>query len=154
MPAAAADAPVCGAVPVTTSRASFAKPMVAVAKKLVPSSPLRNAIRRVVREAARARPQAALPSLLVRLVALPTVDESAAATAAGTQDVAGAPVAEGRAPKAAKVAKRAKPTRPFERRLTDRALKRACRSDLDALLQLAAERFSRDAAQAATRPVP
>lgn len=119
--------------------------MVAVAKKLVPSSPLRNAIRRVVREAARAQASAVLPALLVRLVALPTVDESTAVRAAR-------PV-EGPATAASpKAAKRAKPARPFERRLTDRALKRACRADLDSLLGLAAERFSRDAAQAIARP--
>lgn len=111
--------------------------MVAVAKKLVPSSPLRNTIRRVVREAARARPQAALPALLVRLVALPVVDAPAVPAPTGSALV---------------VSKRAKPVRPFERRLTDRALKRACRADLDVLLAQAADRFSRDAAQARARP--
>jgi RNase P protein component len=67
------------ATSVDTPAAAPARPMIAVAKKLVPSSPLRNAIRRVVREAARARPEPPPPALLVRLVALPTLDAVAPA---------------------------------------------------------------------------
>jgi hypothetical protein len=89
--------------------------MMAIPKKLVPSSPVRNLIRRVIREAHRAaalaRPQA-LGGLSVR-VQLARVPQDPAAPALG---------ADGRA------------MRPFARRPTDRALKRAVRAEVDGLL--------------------
>lgn len=82
-----------------------AVPMMAVPKKLLPSAPLRNAVRRVVREAARAAGIAPMPASLLRLVALPECESPPAGA-----------------------------RRPFDRRLPDGAFKRACRADADALL--------------------
>jgi hypothetical protein len=89
--------------------------MMAISKKLVPSSPVRNLIRRVIREAYRAavaqRPQALEPlSVRVQLTAVPQ-DPTAPSTGSN-----------GRA------------LRPFARRPTDRALKRQVRGELDRLL--------------------
>ena len=88
--------------------------MMAIPKKLVPSSPVRTLIRRVVRESHRAaasvRPGLDALSLRVQLVAMP-------------QDPA-RPVkgSDGRA------------LRPFARRPTDGVLKRLVRAELDGLL--------------------
>lgn len=108
--------------------------MMAVPKKLVPSAPLRNAVRRVVRESVRAAGIEPMPASLLKLVALPVFEEaspapqaSGTAGAAQRHPVAAAPAA------AAKRAARAKRDRPFDRRLPDRAFKRACRADADAL---------------------
>lgn len=88
--------------------------MMAVSKKLAPSSPVRNLIRRVIREAHRAasvaRPAAfARLSVRVQLTRLPQ-DPSAPA-----RDEAG------------------RPLRPFARRPTDGELKRVVRAEVDGL---------------------
>ena len=103
----------------------------AVPKKLVPSAPLRNAVRRVVRESVRASGIEPMPAGLLRLVALPVFEEpSPAPVAPGAADVrSAAAVAAG----AAKRAARGGRNRPFDRRLPDGAFKRACRADADAL---------------------
>jgi hypothetical protein len=90
--------------------------MMGIPKKLVPSSPVRNTIRRVVREShrdcARRHPGGlARLSVLVRLLRLPQDP------AAATVDAAG------------------RPRRPFARRPTDRALKRLVRAELDSLFE-------------------
>jgi len=94
--------------------------MMAIPKKLAPSSPVRNRIRRVIRESFRAAMLApatamaiGLPSWAIRIqmVKLP-------------QDPA-APLVE---PSGRKV-------RPFARRPADRALKRLVRSEIDALMR-------------------
>lgn len=91
--------------------------MMAVPKKLVPSSPVRNMIRRVIREAHRAalarEPALGALSLHVQLARLP--QDPSAPTAA----------TDGRA------------MRPFARRPPDGALKRAVRAEADMLLQRA-----------------
>lgn len=88
--------------------------MMAIPKKQVPSSPVRNLIRRVIRESHRAelarRPVLADLSVRVQLTSIPT---DPAAPAAGP---------DGRG------------LRPFARRPTDRALKRAVRVEVDGLL--------------------
>jgi hypothetical protein len=88
--------------------------MMAIPKKLVPSSPVRNLIRRVIREAHRAavanRSVLSERSVRVQLTAVP---QDPAAPAAGS---------DGRA------------VRPFARRPTDRALKRVVRAEVDGLL--------------------
>ena len=88
--------------------------MMAIPKKQVPSSPVRNLIRRVIRESHRAallqRPRLASLAVHVQLLRMPT---DPAAPAAGS---------DGR------------PLRPFARRPTDRALKRTVRGELDGLL--------------------
>lgn len=85
--------------------------MMAIPKKLVPSSPVRNLMRRQVREAYRAalaqKPALARLSLHVQLSALPQ------APATGP---------DGRG------------LRRFARRPTDRALKRLVRAEIDGLL--------------------
>ena len=109
--------------------------MMAVPKKLVPSAPLRNTVRRVVRESVRAAGIEPMPVGLLRLVALPVFESAPLPPAAR------APVAP-----AAKRASRARRDRPFDRRLPDRAFKRACRTDADALfarLKLALAKPSR-----------
>ncbi|MCX7227540.1 MAG: ribonuclease P protein component [Burkholderiales bacterium] len=88
--------------------------MMAIPKKLVPSSPVRNLIRRVIRESHRAtllgRPGLHALSLRIQLVAVP-------------QDPASPPKGpDGR------------PLRPFARRPTDGALRRLVRAELDGLL--------------------
>ena len=88
--------------------------MMAIPKKLVPSSPVRNLIRRVIRESHRAtvlaRPGLDALSLRIQLVAVP-------------QDPASPPKdLDGR------------PLRPFARRPTDGVLKRLVRAELDGLL--------------------
>lgn len=95
--------------------------MMAIPKKLVPSSPVRNLMRRVIREAWRAalqrRPQAfdAL-SVRVTLHAVP-------------QD-----------PAAPKAAPGGRALRPFARRPTDGLLKRRVRTEVDGLLARLASR--------------
>ena len=88
--------------------------MMAIPKKLVPSSPVRNLIRRVIRESYRAelarRPVLAGLSVRLQLTAVP---QDPAAPAAGP---------DGRA------------LRPFARRPTDRALRRTVRVEIDGLL--------------------
>lgn len=88
--------------------------MMAISKKLVPSSPVRNLIRRVIREAYRAaavaRPQV-LQALSVRVQLQKLPLDPAAATVG----------ADGR------------PLRPFARRPADGALKRIVRSEIDGL---------------------
>ncbi len=88
--------------------------MMAIPKKLVPSSPVRNLIRRVIREAYRAasavKPGLATLSLRVQLTRLPQDPD---APSAGP---------DGRA------------LRPFARRPADRALKRTVRIEIDGLL--------------------
>jgi hypothetical protein len=88
--------------------------MMAIPKKLVPSSPVRNLIRRVIRESHRAtlarRPAIAALSVRVQLTAVPQ-DPTSPATGP-----------DGRA------------LRPFARRPTDGALKRAVRAEVDGLL--------------------
>ncbi|MFN9772221.1 MAG: ribonuclease P protein component [Burkholderiales bacterium] len=88
--------------------------MMAIPKKLVPSSPVRNLIRRVIRESHRAtlarRP--ALAALSVR-VQLTTVPQDPSSPASGP---------DGRA------------LRPFAWRPTDGALKRVVRAEVDGLL--------------------
>jgi hypothetical protein len=87
--------------------------MMGIPKKLVPSSPVRNTIRRVVRESHRARllrePQLADLSVLVRLIRLPLDPQAPAADAAGRS------------------------LRAFARRPQDRALKRLVRAEVDQL---------------------
>lgn len=93
----------------------------AIPKKLVPSSPVRNLVRRVIREshrAALAREPRRLGALRVRVQLQSVPQESAAPT----RD------AQGRA------------LRPFARRPTDRALKRRVRAELDALFARLAAR--------------
>ena len=97
--------------------------MMAIPKKLVPSSPGRNLMRRVIREAWRAllarRPQALRgASVRVTLHAMPQ-DPSAPKTAAG-----------GRA------------LRPFARRPTDGVLKRRIRVEIDGLLDRLSSRLA------------
>jgi hypothetical protein len=88
--------------------------MMAIPKKLVPSSPVRNLVRRVIRESHRAtlarRPALAGWSVRVQLTKLP---QDPASPATGP---------DGRA------------LRPFARRPTDRALKRLVRAEVDGLL--------------------
>jgi hypothetical protein len=93
--------------------------MMAIPKKLAPSSPVRNCIRRVIRESFRAAvlaPAKATASewpswaIRIQMVKLP-------------QDVT-APLVESNGRK----------VRPFARRPTDGALKRVVRSDIDALM--------------------
>ena len=93
--------------------------MMAIPKKLAPSSPVRNRIRRVIRESFRAAllaPAKGMASGLqpwairIQMVKLP-------------QD-ARAPLLESNGRK----------VRPFARRPTDGALKRIVRSDIDALM--------------------
>ena len=88
--------------------------MMAVPKKLVPSSPVRNLIRRVIRESYRAAlaARASLHPLSVRvqLVKLP-------------QDPASPVLGADR-----------RPLRPFARRPHDGALKRLVRAEVDGLL--------------------
>jgi hypothetical protein len=95
--------------------------MMAIPKKLVPSSPVRNLMRRVIREAWRAallrRPRA-FDGLSVRLT-LNAVPQDPAAPKAGPS---------GRA------------LRPFARRPTDGALKRRVRVEVDGLLERLAAR--------------
>jgi hypothetical protein len=98
-----------------TTDAAIPRLMMAIPKKLVPSSPVRNLIRRVIREAHRAgqaRAPAALQavSIRVQLVKLPL---DPASPARGP---------DGRA------------LRPFARRPADRALRRLVRAELDTLL--------------------
>ena len=88
--------------------------MMAIPKKLVPSSPVRNLIRRVIRESHRAtllvRPGLDALTLRIQLVAVP-------------QDPASPPKGpDGR------------PLRPFARRPTDGVLRRLVRAELDGLL--------------------
>jgi hypothetical protein len=88
--------------------------MMGIPKKLVPSSPVRNMIRRVVREShrhllAQHPERLGALSVLVRLLRLP-LDPMAAATDAG-----------------------GRPLRPFRRRPQDRALKRLVRAEIDLL---------------------
>jgi hypothetical protein len=95
----------------------------AISKKLVPSSPVRNLVRRVIREshrAALARQPARLGALRVR-VQLVSVPQDPCAPASDPQG---------------------RPLRAFHRRPTDRALKRRVRAELDTL-------FARLAARAA-----
>ncbi|HYF58579.1 MAG TPA: ribonuclease P protein component [Burkholderiaceae bacterium] len=97
-----------------TTDAASPRLMMAVPKKQVPSSPVRNLIRRVVRESHRAwlaaRPAGEpAPSVRVQLVKLP---QDPAAPLAGP---------DGRA------------LRPFARRPTDRALARLVRAEVDGL---------------------
>ncbi|MCA3179547.1 MAG: ribonuclease P protein component [Burkholderiales bacterium] len=88
--------------------------MMAIPKKLVPSSPVRNLIRRVIRESHRAtlarRPALSALSVRVQLTSVPQ-DPSSPATGA-----------DGRS------------ARPFARRPTDGALKRVVRTEVDGLL--------------------
>ena len=108
--------------------------MMAVPKKLVPSAPLRNAVRRVVRESVRASGIEPMPAGLLRLVALPVFEEpSPAPVAPGTAESADARPAAAVAAGAAKRTARGGRNRPFDRRLPDGAFKRACRADADAL---------------------
>lgn len=95
--------------------------MMAISKKLVPSSPVRNLMRRVIREshrAAQARDMAALQALSVR-VQLLKLPQDPASPARGP---------DGRA------------LRPFARRPTDGALKRLVRAEVDALFERLAPR--------------
>lgn len=95
--------------------------MMAIPKKLLPSSPVRNLVRRVIRESYRAalavEPQR-LGSLQVR-VQLQAVPQDPQAPARGP---------DGRA------------LRPFARRPTDRALKRRVRAEVDLLFARLAAR--------------
>ena len=88
--------------------------MMAIPKKLVPSSPVRNLIRRVIRESHRAavcvRPALDVLSLRVQLVAMP---QDPARLTHGTDR---------------------RPVRPFARRPTDGVLRRVVRAELDGLL--------------------
>jgi hypothetical protein len=87
--------------------------MMAIPKKLVPSSPVRNLIRRVIKESYRAAlpHRAVLAGLSVRLH-LTAVPQDPAAPSTGP---------DGRA------------LRPFARRPTDRVLKRTVRAEVDGL---------------------
>ena len=104
--------------------------MMAIPKKLVPSAPVRNLVRRVIRESYRHCPRtegAGLERLSV-LVKLTQVPQKALPPGAESGD----PRPKPRAGAAARV-------RPFDRRPPDRALKRALRAEADALFaQLAA----------------
>jgi hypothetical protein len=98
--------------------------MMAIPKKLVPSAPVRNLIRRVIREAHRAAVAASPDAfgrvdLHVQLIALP------------------------RDPAAPSSAPAGRPARPFDQRPPDGALKRAVRADADALLARVSARFGR-----------
>lgn len=120
--------------------------MISVPKRIVPSAPVRNAIKRVVREAFRlarmqhAAPPAGTPAdglatdgrvvwpgCLIRLHALPCTEM---------------PVLPDPVPPTRKQAKARKP-RPFDVRLPDGALKRACREDADRLLARFVSRLAR-----------
>jgi hypothetical protein len=97
--------------------------MMAIPKKLVPSSPVRNLMRRVIREAWRAalrrRPQGfGAMTVRVTLNAVP-------------QD-----------PAAPKAAPGGRALRPFARRPTDGALKRRVRAEVDGLLERLAQRVA------------
>jgi len=97
--------------------------MMAIPKKLIPSSPVRNLIRRVIRESWRAllagQPQALRgASVRVTLHAVP-------------QD-----------PAAPKAAPGGRALRPFARRPTDGALKRRVRVEVDGLLARLASRVA------------
>lgn len=90
--------------------------MMGIPKKLVPSSPVRNLIRRIIRvthhDCARRHPgRTAELSLLVRLLRLPQDPSSSATDPTG------------------------RPTRAFARRPTDRALKRLVRAEIEPLLE-------------------
>ena len=88
--------------------------MMAVSKKLAPSSPVRNLIRRVIREAHRAA-SVTRPAVFARLsvrVQLTRLPQDPTAPALG---------ADGR------------PLRPFARRPTDGALRRIVRAEVDGL---------------------
>ena len=88
--------------------------MMAIPKKLVPSSPVRNLIRRVIRESHRTtlllRPGLDALSLRIQLVAVP---QDPASPSKGK---------DGRA------------LRPFARRPTDGVLRRLVRAEIDGLL--------------------
>jgi hypothetical protein len=91
--------------------------MMAIPRKLVPSSPVRNLMRRVIREAWRLREQGAVPvaladswSVRVQLVKIPVDPAAPLRTEAG------------------------KTLRPFARRPTDGKLKRQVRTEVDALI--------------------
>jgi hypothetical protein len=104
-----------------TADASNPRLMMAISKKLVPSSPVRNLMRRVIREshrAAFARDPVALQALSVR-VQLLKLPQDPASPARG---------ADGRA------------LRPFARRPTDGALKRLVRAEVDGLFARLAPR--------------
>lgn len=93
----------------------------AIPKKLVPSSPVRNLVRRVIREshrAALARAPQRLGALQVR-VQLQSVPQDPAAPVRDPQG---------------------RPLRAFARRPTDRALKRRVRAELDTLFARLAAR--------------
>ncbi|MFZ9405790.1 MAG: ribonuclease P protein component [Burkholderiaceae bacterium] len=112
--------------------------MMAVPKKLVPSSPVRNLVRRVLREAHRSALMTHAPladwSLRLQLVKLPTNPELPETDAKG-QGI-----------------------RPFRRRPTDGLLKRRLRVEADELLRRApwgramAERGPTEVATASGRP--
>ena len=93
--------------------------MMAVPKKLVPSSPVRNLIRRVVRESHREIARGGLLDALSVRVQLAAVPVDPAAPTAGP---------DGR------------PRRAFARRPTDGALKRLVRAEADGLLGRLASR--------------
>ena len=88
--------------------------MMAIPKKLVPSSPVRNLIRRVIRESHRAtlrvRPNLDALQLRIQLVSVP-------------QDPASPPKGPD-----------GQPLRPFARRPTDGVLRRVVRAEIDGLL--------------------
>jgi hypothetical protein len=88
--------------------------MMAIPKKLVPSSPVRNLMRRVIRESHRTmllvRPSLDALSLRIQLVAVP-------------QDSSSPPKG-----------KDGRPLRPFARRPSDGVLKRLVRAEVDGLL--------------------
>lgn len=91
--------------------------MMAIPRKLVPSSPVRNLMRRVIREAWRLREQGAARvapveswSVRVQLVKIPVDPAAPLRTEAG------------------------KTLRPFARRPTDGKLKRQVRTEVDALI--------------------
>lgn len=107
--------------------------MMAVSRKLVPSSPVRNLVRRVIRESHRYACQAQLEnaqpdstrlgnwSLRIQLVDLPHDP------AAPQKDVRGQGI------------------KVFKRRLTDGLLKRHLRADMDSLLVRLSARLARSA---------
>jgi hypothetical protein len=106
------DPPVSAAA--RASSASTPRLMMGIPKKLVPSSPVRNMIRRVVRESHRQflgqHPERlGAMSVLVRLLRLPLDPQAAATDSAG------------------------RALRPFRRRPQDRALKRLVRAEVDQL---------------------
>jgi hypothetical protein len=88
--------------------------MMAIPKKLVPSSPVRNLVRRVIRESHRAtlsaRPALETLALRVQLIAMPQDPLSPVKGADG------------------------RPLRPFARRPSDGVLKRLVRAEIDGLL--------------------